>query len=377
MAIRHSETGDIEFLEINVIPANRLTSEHIEAWSKLQLADVTLNSPFFHPEFTRIMGKVRDDIEVAILQQAGETVGFFPFQRESQNIGKAVAWGLSDINGIIVDKNVDWNVEELVRSCGLVAWHFDHLLAEQKPFQPYHFTVEDSPYMDLSNGYDSYQNQRRQAGSFLIKQAERKARKIAKEVGPLHFEMHTANSQAFESLVKWKQEQLIRMRYVDMFRFKWVMQLIELIWQTQNEDFSGVLSALYSGDKLIAVHLGIRSYEVLSSWIPTFDETYGKYSPGLILHVELAKKASEMGIKRIDLGRGYNQMKASLMSGAMPVAIGCVELRRLNRVLWAGWYGARRLVHASPLKGAPLQVYRRLRNWMLFKQRVAFSKQKQ
>ncbi len=353
-------------MKIKAITADRLTPDHIQAWSNLQRTDPAVDNPFLHPEFTRAVATVRDDIEVAILEQGGKYVGFFPFQREPRNIGRAVAWRLSDMNGIIVDKDVDWNAEQLVRDSGLVAWHFDHLVVAQEPFQPYHSNVVDSPYMDLSNGYESYRNQQRQAGSSLITQAERKARKIAKEVGPLHFEIHTTNNQVSESLVTWKQAQLSRMHYVDIFRFKWVMELLELIWHKKTDGFSGMLSALYAGDKLIAVHLGIRSYEVLSSWIPTFDATYGKYSPGLILHIELAKKAAEMGIKRIDLGRGYNQMKASLMSGAIRVAIGCLELRPLNRVLWAGWYGARRLVHSSPWKRTPLQIYRRLRNWMLY-----------
>ena len=82
-------------MEINTIPANLLTSEHIEAWSQIQLAEVTLDNPFFRPEFTRIVATVRDDIEVAILRRRGEIIGFFPFQRDHRNIGRAAAWRVS------------------------------------------------------------------------------------------------------------------------------------------------------------------------------------------------------------------------------------------------------------------------------------------
>lgn len=357
-------------MKINVIPADRLTPDHIFAWSNLQRADAAVDKPFFRPEFISAVAAVRDDIEVAVLKENGEYVGFFPFQRDRRNIGRAVSWRMSDMHGIVAGKGVDWNAEELIREAGLLAWHFDHLVASQKPFQPYHYSVEESPYIDLREGYEVYRKERRQAGSSLIMQAFRKSRKIAREIGPLRFEMHTKDTKTFASLLTWKQAQINRKYYVDVFRFKWVIDLLEMIWRTETEGFSGVLSALYAGNQLIAVHLGMRSYDILSSWIPTFDSTYAKYSPGLILHIELAKKAAEMGIKRIDLGRGYNQMKTSLMSGTILVATGSVELRPLNRVLRAGWYGARDLVHSTPLGGIPLRIYRRMRNWMIHNQQL-------
>jgi CelD/BcsL family acetyltransferase involved in cellulose biosynthesis len=101
---------------------------------------------------------------------------------------------------------------------------------------------------------------------------------------------------------------------------------------------------------------------VLSSWIPAYDARYARYSPGLVLHIEMAKHAASIGIKRIDLGRGYNDMKAGLMSASIPVAVGCIERRPLQRALSAGWFCARNLVHATPLRGAPLRFYRRLKN---------------
>jgi hypothetical protein len=49
----------------------------------------------------------------------------------------------------------------LLRSCGLAVWEFDHLLASQAPFAPYHASLEPSPIMDLSAGYAGYLEERR------------------------------------------------------------------------------------------------------------------------------------------------------------------------------------------------------------------------
>ena len=81
-----------------------------------------------------------------------------------------------------------------------------------------------------------------------------------------------------------------------------------------------------------------------------------------MLHVELAKWAAENGVERIDLCRGENQMKTSLMSGSLPVAVGLVDRRRIRQTLTRGYYVLRKLVYATPLRGTPLKAFRRIRN---------------
>lgn len=295
-------------MKINNIAGDRLTPGHISAWSRLQRADMAVDNPFFRPEYTSLVSKFCDGIEVIVIEENGEYVGFFPFQRINRNVGKAVAWRLSEFHGLIIKKGVAWDAETLLKNSGLSTWHFDHLVASQEPFQPYHIRMEDSTYMDLGKGYEAYCNQRRQAGSNAILQGMRKSRKIAREIGPLRFDWHTTDTNVFKALVTWKRNHLRHSPSLDFFRFKWVIDLLESIRLIQTEEFAAVLSALYAGDHLIAVHLGLHSSHVFSSWIPTYDPDFRKYSPGLILHIEMAKKAADMGIKRIDLGRGDTQL---------------------------------------------------------------------
>jgi CelD/BcsL family acetyltransferase involved in cellulose biosynthesis len=219
--------------------------------------------------------------------------------------------------------------------------------------------------MALHRGFDSYLSERREAGSSSVAQAQRKLRKLARDVGPVRLELHTNDDVAFDCLVEWKRAQLRQRNYFDMFKLDWVIPLLRRISDTTgSDDFSGLLSALYAGDELVAVHLGMRSRAVVSSWIPTFDAAFAKYSPGLLLHLELARSLAELGVERIDLCRGENQLKTSLASGAFPVAIGCVDRRPFKRMLRSGWFRTRKLVYASPLREPSLQLYRQARNWV-------------
>ena len=349
-----------QYMNVSVIPANRLSPNQLKAWSDLQRADGAVDSPFFCPEFTLATARVCDNVEVAVLTESDEPVGFFPFQRERRGVGRAVAWRMSDMHGVIARQGLDFSATQLVRECGLAAWHFDHLVASQRPFEGHHLCVEDSPYIDLADGYEAYSVGRRRNGSSVISQTSRKARNLTRDVGPLRFEMHVIDGDAFRTLLSWKQEQVRSMGGVDVFDCPWVVELLDTIRSTETEAFSGMLSALYAGDHLVAVHLGMRSYGVIESWVPAYNPNYAKYSPGLILNLELAKSAAESGVTRINLGRGYNQTKRSLMSGAIPVALGTVDRRPVKRLLRSGWYRTRAAVYASPLARRLLPVYRRV-----------------
>lgn len=348
-------------VKISVINANSLTPDHMSVWSKIQRSDRSLQHPFLSPQFTRVAAAVRDDVEVGILTEGGDEVGFFPFERNGR-VGRAVVSRVSERHGVIVDKGVDWSAELLLRGCGLSAFRFDHLVASQEAFAPYHVSLDDAPYIDLREGYDQYCAYLARRTS-LLAQTARKSRKLEREVGPLRFDLHTTSRRVFDALVDWKRHQLRRTDCLEVFRALWVIALLELIRVAETRELAGLLSALWAGDQLVAVHLGVRSHEVVSSWIPAYDVKYGSYSPGVILHLELARACAAHGVTHIDLGRGSNRMKTSLMSGAVPLAIGTIECRRVHREFTRGWYLAQRLGQSALLRGGPLRTYRRARNW--------------
>ena len=55
----------------------------------------------FGPEFTQAVAAVRGDVEVGVLEERGEPVGFFPFQRSRRNVARPVGGKMSDFQGLI------------------------------------------------------------------------------------------------------------------------------------------------------------------------------------------------------------------------------------------------------------------------------------
>ena len=348
-------------MQVTVIPGRDLGAALAQTWRRIQNSNADLYSPYFAPEFTSVVAATRNDVEIALIQEGGEVVAFFPFQRESKTVGRAVGHPLSDYHGVICAPDLIFDPLELLRACKLVAWDFDHLLASQKCFMPFHRAAEQSPQMDLANGYDAYVAERRQAGSEQIKKCLTQMRAIEREVGPLHFIAHSSDPTLLQKALAWKSLQYLKSDKQDLFALSWTRTLIERLHATQTEDFSGMLSALYAGDKLIAVHLGMRSRTVLHYWFPSYDEEMARYSPGLLLLLKMAEHAPSVGLRVIDLGKGMSLYKERLMNASVMLARGSVEL--------PSWLSFRRgverrlrtLVKNSPLGGPLRRVMRRSR----------------
>src|SRR5262249_58730465 len=105
-------------------------------------------------------------------------------------------------------------------------------------------------------------------------------------------------------LLQWKSHQYLDTGEVDVFRYGWVTSLLQKIVSRRGSKFSGMLSTLHAGKRIVAVHAGMRSRTVAHYWFPAFDRDLGPYSPGIILLLQLARALAENEVRRLDLGAG-------------------------------------------------------------------------
>jgi len=351
-------------LKATVISGASLTEAHERDWRALIDSNPDLGSPFFAVEFTRLLAEARSDVFVLCLERAGRNVGFFPFHRDEVGVGRPLGLLISDFQGLIAAPNENWDVPSLLRDAGLRVWHFDHLLASQGSFDPYVLRHAESCFMDLSLGYEHYATERKRAGSRLLSQLERKARKIEREVGPLRFEWHTVESEVFAALRAWKMAQRVQTQTFDVLDYDWVLAFLERIRHEDSGEFGGVLSALYAGDRIIAAHFGMRSRRVLHYWFPGFERSLSRHSPGGILLIHIAKRCAELGIERIDLGKGDERYKRSFQSGTTGIYVGAADSRPLHAAARRVWFRAVAWGRESRLREQlklPKRVFERIR----------------
>ncbi len=334
-------------MKVSLVSAARLTDAQVEHWLQLQTSNVELQSPFFHPEYTRDAAAVFCNVEVAILEEDGEPVAYFPFQRTPRNVGVPVGGSLCDCQAIIARPGFTFDAAQLVRDCRLSGFRFTQLLASQQPFQRYHWLTCDSPSMDLSQGFEAYCQSRRKNRNSYISRVQQKTRKAIREIGSIRFEVDSTDPRAWPSLLDWKARQYRRIRTVNHLAGVGAIAFLERLLARRDNEFRGALSAMYMGDRLVAVHLGLRSRGILHTWFPTYNEEFGKQSPGMIYFIEQARAAADWGIQRIDLGGGNESFKSRLRSCGALVAEGAVGLGLVATSLRRSWLYARNWVQSS------------------------------
>jgi CelD/BcsL family acetyltransferase involved in cellulose biosynthesis len=285
------------------------------------------------------VGRARPAARVAVLEEGPQVVGFFPFERGRFRVGRPIGAGLSDCQGLVHAPGLDWDPRELLCGAGLEVWEFDHLLAGQRPFAPYHRARRPSLVIDLADGYQAWLADRRRAFRHSITALGRKQRKLEREEGAVRFVLDAQDPQALEVLMGWKSAQYRRTGRSDRFARPATVRLVRDLLQTRAPGCVGTLSVLSAAERPVAIHFGLRSAATLACWFPSYDVALAKYSPGLLLHLFMAEAAAAAGLGRLELGKGDEEYKTVLGNRQDTVAEGWVERPSAVAV-------ARRLQHA-------------------------------
>lgn len=307
-------------MRVDVVPPRELLPCHLTRWDQMQAAHPALTSPYLCHQFVQAVGRVRSDALVAVMEVDGEVVGFLPFQRHRSGLGLPIGGRLSDVQAVI-GRHLDWcRMTDLLKPCGVSAFAFTNLRAEPMPSAVSVRRLDPSYCIDLGEGYDAYAAERRRVGSRIIVDAERKARRLSREVGSLRFVPNDVAPATFRQLLDWKNAQFRRTGTHSPFSLGWIRELVDDLRQISGSTFGGTLSALWAGDTLLAVHFGIRSKKTWHYWFPTYNTAYDAYSPGLILIQQMAAHANELGVDTIELGKGDYLFKQRFSTSTIGVA---------------------------------------------------------
>jgi len=300
-------------VRVFVCRPDELGASEITAWQAMQRATPAIANPFLSPEFTLAVGRFQPGARVAVLVDGQSTVGFFPFERRRLGFSVPICgWPGSLCQGLVHVPGVEWDARELLRQCQLSAWQFDHLVASQQPFVPYHAVVAPSPAIDLSDGFASYYAKIQAKSPRFCKDLIRRGRRLGRDAGDLRFVINSCDTSSMRTLMVWKSEQYRRIGAIDRFDRPWIVGLLDALHATRSEHVSSVLSFLYSGETPIAAQFGLRSGGLFAGWFTAYDHRFSKYSPGLLQTMRLTEGLAAVGVRTIDMGKGPENYKQKL-----------------------------------------------------------------
>jgi len=344
-------------MRVVISPANELPEKLATRWAEIQENNPGLASPFFRPEFTQAVARVREDVFVAAVDDGA---AFFPYQRSSFGLGRPVGGTMSDYHGLIAPPAYKCDMVELLRACRLQRWTFDHVPADQIVFARWRTINTSSPILVISGAAPA-------GSSSLHSNHRRKWRRLEEGHGEIQVDLDVRDPELLDLCIKWKSEQYHRSGNLDLFARPWARDLVNIISTYHDPHFAGMLSVLRVDGRPIAVHFGIRSLRFWHYWFPAYDPAFQRYSPGILLLLKMIERAPALGIEAIDFGKGDNHYKLRLFNHRVPLIEGCVAA---SHPLWMATQTQtklKQLVKSSPASEYIIPPMRRLMQWARFR----------
>lgn len=220
-------------MQISVVRPAELGEREFSAWHGLQAGSRELRNPFMCPEFAVAVGGSRPGARVAVLTDGSRYAGFFPFERGRLGVGRPIGAGISDCQGLVTAPGERVSADELLRSCGLSVWHFDHLIGGQQPFCQFQAAAVASPAVDLTSGFAAYADKLKDSSPRLRSDLGRKTRKLEREAGPLRFEVDVRDLNDLRTLMSWKSDQYRRTGRPDRFDQPWIVDVVDALFASR------------------------------------------------------------------------------------------------------------------------------------------------
>jgi CelD/BcsL family acetyltransferase involved in cellulose biosynthesis len=325
--------GEVVVPHVRVARPRELGAAELDAWRSFQARDQALGSPFLSPAFALAVDRVRDDARVAVLEDSRSTVGFLAFQQGRFGAGRPIAATACDRQAVVAAPGLHFDPAAILRGCRLSVLEFDHLVASQPTFEAHHVARCQSYVMELGGGYDAYLAGRLASSRKQLRRTLDKRGRLEAAAGRVELELRTRDPRELRRLMAWKSAQFRRSGWPDRFREGWLRGLVEALFDSADAGCAGFLSVLRAGGAPVAYLYALVGNGTAAAWFPAYDPAFRHFSPGLLLHLDLAERAASAGLREIDLGRGHEPYKDLLKTRDVDLAEAWVATRGMGALL--------------------------------------------
>lgn len=328
-------------MRVRVVRPGEMSDGEVMRWAEIQRGIDALDSPFLSPHFCIAIGEQRATARVAILEQDGRPVGFFPYEHHRVGIGKPIGSSLSDYQAVVAEGPV--HLPQVLGACDLGAWDFDHLAGSQQRLlgDAHVTTTVEAPVIDLREGFESYEKELRARSRSLLQSTARSRRRLERDVGRARFDLRSTDHSTLDLMLGWKSDQYRRTGRRDRFADPGNRRLVHRLLDTSLPDFAGGLAVLSAGHRPVSALFYVRSSTVVSYWFPAYDPAYHTFSPGIVMLLDLARALGESESVLVDLGKGSEPYKERFQSWTYPLLEGRASRNRLVAAVREAYLGPR------------------------------------
>lgn len=316
-------------MRIEVKHPGELGPEEIALWRGHQNADPSLASPYLTPDWARVVGAVRKDARVCVIDGGRAFLGV---QRQSRYAAMGLGAPISDYQGVVGAPGLRLDPRALCRALGVGRIDLSHVPAGQLILGARAAGSEGSWVADVSQGAGAYNEAMKERRGEFVRQTDKKLRKLGREEGLIKFTALSVDQGHFDSMIEWKNAQLERSGQPRIWETRWVRRVLDESFAARERAFSGAFFTLTVEGRLIAANYFLRSETVLHDWIMAHDPKFDAFSPGVQLARWAVGWAADKGLHEVDFGPGGYQYKRQLATGQRHLEWGAVS--------GASWSGA-------------------------------------
>ncbi len=295
------------------------------AWSAFCAATPVFRNPLLGPDFAEAVGRRRGDTRVTVFRRDGRAIGFLAYHHRSGGFARPVGSPFSDYHALITEPGVRIDAQEAMSLAGLSAFRFAGLLDPHGCFDGVAQRREDAFLIKFGEGgADAYRETVRAVSPKLVKNWRRLESKLEREAGEIAVIAPDHDRAAFDTLMRWKSDQLRMSGLHDFLRPDWTLGLMQDLFMRREGCFQGMMLTVRAGGRLIAGHFGVRLDDAYLAWIASIDpdESASAWSPGQTLISQAIKVMPKAGLTSYDLGPGHGHYKRPFCATVLPVGGG-------------------------------------------------------
>ena len=298
-------------------------------------ANPALYSPYFSYAYTQFISRLCKDVYVLEVKEAQETIALLAFQGQRASNGtfasiRPVGTPMTDYHGFICAPDTKLDVVYILAQAGIGSYSYSALVNSGDFTQHTDRSREKCTVMDLSEGAEKWRAARDSSYRRHLKSNRRRIRK-SEELGERRFEFNCTSQDVFDQLITWKREKFHQTGKFDVLGAAWTVPLLKTLWQEgKTADLRADMHALYFGDQLAAVDLGLSDGTTFHSWMVAYNHEFHHLAPGIQLLEGLIDESASLGYQRLDLGAGTDGYKRQYASEDIHVTSGYIAARGLN-----------------------------------------------
>lgn len=316
-----------------------------------------LHSPYLTLEWAQMIGAARADARVCVIDGGR---GFLGAQKLSRFTAMGLGAPIADYQGLVGEENLNLDPRALCRALGVGRIDLANAPAGTLKTPA---GADGSWIAEVSGGRELYDAALKQRRAEFVRQLDKKARKFEREHGPLDFRLPSRERADFETLIDWKNAQLVRTGQPRTWAKPWVRQTLEACFEAREAEFGGVFFTLHAHDKLAAAAFCLKTPHVLHLWLLGHDTAYDNHSPGVQLARRIVHWAAEKGFAEVDFGTGDYQYKRQLSTTQRMLERGVIAGATFSGAIRRAEHGLRARIEGLPqprLAALPGKAMRKL-----------------